>query len=406
MAVWWTSSDRTCLVHMPPLHAYRGFVFIDLPVLPKCGVKVNSPEKYMALAIAEAAKDEGFTSPNPPVGAVIVKNGKVIATGYHRGPGLPHAEADALQKAGSAASGADMYVTLEPCNHQGRTPPCSQAIVDAGIKQVFYAVADPNPAVTGGGHAMLEKNGLRVQRGIGASRAEEQMRFYLHAVQHKTPYVIAKFAASLDGKTATAGGESKWITGPEARREGHRLRAQVDAIAVGAQTALLDNPSLTARLDREVRQPLRIVLDSKGRVPLESHLFNTSKAARTLVVTTKAMPHKHRAHLANRQVQVLTMPAKVNGQIDEQALLTELGKMDIQSLLLEGGSTLLGSFFETNQVQEVYAFLAPKIIGGATAPGAVGGTGIHHLSHVPVLKNLQTRRLGDDILITAQIGKE
>ncbi len=362
-------------------------------------------DAMMARALALAKAHLGDTSPNPTVGAVIVKDGQIIAEGWHRGAGHPHAEIVALQKAGEDARGADLYVTLEPCNHHGRTPPCSQAIIDAGIARVFYATPDPNPLAQGGA-ARMEAAGIEVSRGPREQEAREINRFFFHYIQQRRPYVIAKFASSLDGKIATYRGESQWITGPEARSRGHELRRQVDAILVGVGTAIADDPMLTARRPDGAlhpHQPVRILLDSRGRTPLRSRLFQPHLPAKTVVATTSAMPSARREILTAMGVDVIVLPADRNGQVEVTALLDYLGEQRLMSLLVEGGGKVLGSFFQRQVVQEVWAFLAPMIIGGDTAPGPVGGSGFGQLAQAPRLTDVRVERLGEDWLIRGKV---
>ena len=362
-------------------------------------------DAMMARALALAKAHLGDTSPNPSVGAVIVKDGRIIAEGWHQGAGHPHAEIVALQKAGERARGADMYVTLEPCNHHGRTPPCSTAIIDAGIARVFYATPDPNPLAKGGAERMAAA-GVEVHRGLGEEEAREINRFFFHYIHHRRPYVIAKFASSLDGKIATFRGESQWITGTEARLRGHELRRQVDAILVGAGTAIADDPMLTAR-QRDgalhAHQPVRILLDSRGRTPLRARLFQSHLPAKTVVATTSAMPSARREILTAMGVEVIVLPADSDGHVEVAALLDYLGEQRMMSLLLEGGGKALGSFFQRRVVQEVWAFLAPMIIGGDTAPGPVGGSGFGQLAQAPRLTNVRVEQLGEDWLIRGKV---
>ncbi|MEX1018248.1 MAG: bifunctional diaminohydroxyphosphoribosylaminopyrimidine deaminase/5-amino-6-(5-phosphoribosylamino)uracil reductase RibD [Litorilinea sp.] len=364
----------------------------------------SSHESFMQRALQLAAQGEGYTSPNPAVGAVVVREGCIVGEGYHRHAGAPHAEVEALIQAGEAARGAAMYVTLEPCNHHGRTPPCTEAITRAGIATVFYAVADPNPRVCGRGHQRLQEAGVAVHAGLCGEAAYYLNRFFFHHITTGQPYIIAKFAASLDGKIATRTGESRWITGTLARQQGHRLRHQCDAIAVGAGTALADNPSLTTRLPdlHRPQHPVRVLLDSRGRVPLGAHLFDPDLPGQTLVATTEAMPCLHRAALAGRGIEVVEMPATDTGQVDISALMQELGRRNLTSLLVEGGGTLLASFLGAGAVQEVWAFLAPLLIGGDAAPGPVRGLGSVALADALRLHNTQVEVIGDDILVRGQ----
>jgi diaminohydroxyphosphoribosylaminopyrimidine deaminase/5-amino-6-(5-phosphoribosylamino)uracil reductase len=361
---------------------------------------MDQHEIWMQRALALARQAEGFTSPNPMVGAVIVKEGRVVGEGYHRRAGLPHAEVEALRAAGETARGGTMYVTLEPCNHYGRTPPCTEAIIKAGIAELYYAVADPNPRVEGGGHARLAAANIAVYQGPGQAEARRLNRFFFHHITTGRPYVIAKFAASLDGKIATRTGHSRWITTPAAREKGHTLRQAVDAILIGAETAIADNPQLTTRLPRtDLRHPLRLMLDSRGRVPLDRRLFQPGLPGRTVVVTTPAMSPAHQAALCQQGVEVLALPATPTGRVDLAALLLELGQRRLVSLLVEGGGQMLGAFFEAGLVNEVWAFLAPLIIGGQAAPGPVAGAGFATLTEACRLKEATVETIDSDFLI-------
>lgn len=366
---------------------------------------MDKHEAFMKRALNLARKAEGHTSPNPAVGAVIVKNDQIVGEGYHCRAGAPHAEIEALLAAGEANRGATLYVTLEPCNHYGRTPPCTEALINAGIAEVFYAVADPNPHVTGNGHARLATANIAVHQGLCATEARHLNRFFFHYVCTDQPYVIAKFAASLDGKIATHTGHSQWITGPTAREKGHEMRHIVDAILIGVGTAIADNPRLTTRLpEANARHPLRLVLDSRGRVPLSARLFQSALPGKTIVATTQAMPLRQRTSLNQHGVETLILPATSVGLVDIPALLAELGRRQITSLLVEGGGQVLGSFFEAHLVNEVWAFLAPLIIGGEEAPCPVAGTGFATLSEVCHLQQATIERVGDDFLIRGIIN--
>ncbi len=359
---------------------------------------------FMQRALELARQAEGFTSPNPAVGAVVVKDGIIAGEGYHTRAGTAHAEVEALHAAGDQAKGATLYVTLEPCNHHGRTPPCTEAIIQAGIAEVFYAVDDPNPRVAGQGARRLREADIRVQQGPCAEEVRHLNRFFFHFIRTGRPYLIAKFAVSLDGKIATRTGESQWITSTAARQAGHTLRHLVDAILIGAGTAIADNPQLTTRLSQErVSHPLRIVLDSRGRVPLESRLFQSDLPGRTLAAATEAMPQCHRYQLEHQNIEILILPATSAEHVDIPALLTELGQRQLTSLLVEGGGSVLGSCFELHLVNEVWAFLAPCIIGGTEAPGPVGGSGFTALKDICRLQNVTVQRLDSDLLVQGVI---
>jgi diaminohydroxyphosphoribosylaminopyrimidine deaminase/5-amino-6-(5-phosphoribosylamino)uracil reductase len=357
----------------------------------------------MKLALRLAAKGAGWVSPNPMVGAVVVKGGKLLGKGYHRRAGLPHAEVEALRDAGAAARGADLYVTLEPCNHQGRTPPCTQAILAAGVRRVVIATRDPNPRVTGGGADYLAAQGLEVAVGLLEAEARRLNEAWFHWVETGRPWVMAKAACSLDGKIATVGGESQWLTGPAARTLGHRLRHRVDAIVVGIGTVLADDPQLTVRLPRGPgRDPIRVVLDSRLRLPLTARMLHLDSAAPTWVATThQALPETIRA-LEGAGAQVLVLPGEA-GRVPLPALVAELGARQVQSLLVEGGAETLGTFFDERLVNQFYFFFAPKILGGQKAPGAVGGQGVIHLGEAHIARNLKVRRLGGDLLVSGYL---
>ncbi len=365
-----------------------------------------TPEiSFMQQALKLAARGEGWVSPNPMVGAVVVRDGRVMGKGYHRRAGLPHAEVEALAAAGAQARGADLYVTLEPCNHQGRTPPCTQAILAAGIRRVIIATADPNPQVTGGGAEFLRSQGLNVQSGLLEAEARRLNQAWFHWTATGRPWVLAKAACSLDGKIATAGGESQWLTGEAARAFGHRLRHRVDAIVVGIATALADDPQLTTRWPgRKARgkDPIRIVLDSRLRLPLSARLLHLDSPAPTWVACTAPAPPEQRRALEDQGAQVLELPQEA-GRVSLPALLDLLGARQVQSLLVEGGAEVLGAFFDQKLVQQFNFFYAPKILGGIKAPGMVGGQGVTHLGEAHIARNLSIRLLGGDLLVSGDL---
>ena len=357
----------------------------------------------MKLALRLAARGAGWVSPNPMVGAVVVKGGQVVGRGYHRRAGAPHAEVEALRSAGETARGADLYVTLEPCNHQGKTPPCTQAILAAGVRRVIIAARDPNPQVTGGGAEFLAARGVEVHEGLLAAEARRLNEAWLHYVNTGRPWVMAKAACSLDGKIATVGGESQWLTGEAARALGHRLRHRVDAIVVGIGTVLADDPQLTTRRPRgQGKDPIRVVLDSRLRLPLTSRLLHLDSQAPTWVATTSQAPPETIRALKARGAQVLVLPADA-GRVSLAALLEELGTRQVQSLLVEGGAETLGAFFDQRLVNQFYFFYAPKILGGQNAPGMVGGQGIVHLGQAHIARDLSVRRVGGDLLVSGYL---
>ncbi len=357
----------------------------------------------MQLALRLAAKGAGWVSPNPMVGAVLVKDGRIVGRGFHRRVGAAHAEVEALRQAGAAAKGADLYVTLEPCNHQGRTPPCTQAILAAGVARVLIANLDPNPQVTGGGAEYLKSKGVKVETGLLAAEARRLNAAWFHWTNTGRPWVIAKAACSLDGKIATAGGESQWLTGEAARAYGHRLRHRVDAILVGIETALTDDPQLTTRLPRVRGQdPIRLVLDSLLRIPSTARLLHLDSPAPTWVACTNAAPKEKIRAIKELGAEVLVFPAE-SGRVPLKPLLDLLGRQQVQSLLVEGGAEVLGSCFDQGLVNQFYFFYAPKILGGRTAPGVLGARGVGHLKEAHLAKETTIKRLQDDILISGYL---
>lgn len=375
-------------------------------------------EHYMQRAIELAEQAKGNTSPNPLVGAVIVRGDTIIAEGWHKKAGKAHAEVDAIQNAaskGESTENTTIYVSLEPCSHHGKTPPCTQAILAAGIKTVVYATSDTNNQASGGAD-ILSAAGIEVISGICEEEARYTNRFFFHYQENTTPYVIAKFASSLDGRTATHTGDSQWITGTEARQRGHFARQEVDAIIVGAQTAIADQPQLTVRnpaahIHGEPAHPLRIVLDSKGRVPVSNALFNSSLPGKTIIVTTDAMPKLHQKELAEQNIEVISLPCSstndptTNNYPDIKLLLEELGRRNIHSVLVEGGSTVLGNFLDNELIDEVWAFVAPVLIGGTGAAPSIAGKGVSKLEQAPRLINVRVEHLDNDILIKGNIAK-
>jgi diaminohydroxyphosphoribosylaminopyrimidine deaminase/5-amino-6-(5-phosphoribosylamino)uracil reductase len=358
---------------------------------------------YMKLALKLAARGAGWVSPNPMVGAVVVKDSQVVGRGYHRRVGLPHAEVEALRAAGAAARGAELYVTLEPCNHEGRTPPCTRAILAAGVSRVIIATRDPNPRVAGGGVEFLRSRGVTVEVGLLEVEARRLNEAWFHWVATGRPWVMAKAACSLDGKIATAGGESQWLTGEASRTLGHRLRHRVDAIVVGVGTVLADDPQLTTRLPRGPgRDPIRIVLDSKLRIPLSARLLHLDSQAPTwLACTYQASPTNRRA-VEDLGARVLVLP-EAAGRVSLPGLLEFLGAQQVQSLLVEGGAEVLGAFFDQKLVHLFRFFYAPTILGGRAALGVVGGLGVHRLQEAPRVQNLEIHRVGEDFLVSGYL---
>ena len=366
-------------------------------------MNVKADVAYMKLALALAARGAGWVSPNPMVGAVLVRAGEIVSRGYHRRAGLPHAEVEALRAAGARARGADRYVTLEPCNHQGRTPPCTRAILEAGVRRVIIAARDPNPYVAGGGGEYLASRGVSVETGLLAAEAQRLNEAWFHWVNTGRPWVIAKAACSLDGKIATATGESQWITGEAARLWGHRWRHRVDAIVAGINTVLADDPQLTTRLPRgRGKDPIRVVLDSRLRLPEQARLLHLDSAAPTWVACTEQAPAAKIRFLERLGAEVLVLPVE-SGRVSLTALLQLLGARQVQSLLVEGGAEVLGSFFDQKLVRMFHFFYAPKFLGGRSAPGVLGGQGVSRLNDAPQASRLTIRRLGADLLVSGYL---
>lgn len=359
--------------------------------------------RFMELALRLAGRrDAGRVSPNPRVGCVLVKDGAIIGEGWHEGAGEPHAEIAALKNAAGAARGATAYVTLEPCNHTGRTGPCVEALIDAGVAEVVYAVADPNPLAAGGAER-LRAAGVKARRGVCEDDARSLIRHWLHRAETKQPYVVAKFAASLDGKIAAESGDSKWITGAEARAEAHAIRREVDAILVGANTVIADDPSLTARSgEHVVYEPLRIVLDSTARTSPGAKVFDRSGRG-ALLATTDAAPAARLAAFREHGVEILRLPA-IAGRPDVTALLDHLGAREINSVLVEGGGETLGAFFDAGAVNEVAGFIAPIIIGGGKP--SISGVGIDKIADALRLHRASFHTVGGDIFVRGRVGEQ
>jgi diaminohydroxyphosphoribosylaminopyrimidine deaminase / 5-amino-6-(5-phosphoribosylamino)uracil reductase len=356
----------------------------------------------MAMALRLAAKARGRTSPNPMVGAVVVKGGRVIASGYHHRAGEPHAEAIALRKAGPAARGATLYVSLEPCSHTNkRTPPCSPLVITSGVKRVVVAMIDPNPRVSGGGVAAIRKAGIAVATGVLESEARKLNEAFIRHVTVGLPFVTMKIAQTLDGRIATAAGESKWITGPEARREGHRLRDRNDAILVGIDTVLKDDPSLTARVPGG-RDPVRVVLDSRLRIPLTAKVVAQSPPARTIIATTaEAPPAKIRKlHAAGAEVLVVRSS---RGRVDLKDLMRKLARRDILSVLVEGGSEVHASALKAGIVDKVVLFIAPLLMTGRDSLCSIGGPSPVKLAHALRLHDVRSRTVGQDLMVEGYV---
>jgi diaminohydroxyphosphoribosylaminopyrimidine deaminase/5-amino-6-(5-phosphoribosylamino)uracil reductase len=356
----------------------------------------------MRLALQEAERGLGRTSPNPVVGAVVVKAGRVVGKGHHARAGGPHAEIAALKKAGKIAKGATLYTTLEPCDHYGRTPPCSEAILAAGVTRVVCGSADPNPLVNGRGIARLRRARVKVETGVLRAEADRLNRPFFKLVEKGMPWVTLKAAITLDGKLATDSGESKWISGEASREDVHRLRDRVDAVVVGAQTARRDDPLLTTRLPKgKGHNALRVVVDSGLTLPADRKLFDSGEA-KTVVATTLAADDARALTLANRGVEVWTLPRSSEG-VDLAALLRRLGEQGALHVLVEGGATLFASLLRAGLADELVLYVAPKILG-AGKPW-VAELGITEMERALRASAPQVERFGDDLKLSFLLGE-
>ena len=355
---------------------------------------------YMALAVSLAERGRGWTSPNPVVGAVLVKEGRIIGQGWHRKRGGLHAEREALADCHESPAGATLYVTLEPCCHRGRQPPCTEAVLEAGISRVVVGSADPNPLVAGKGLELLRRNGVEVETGVLQRECDGLNPAFFHYITTKRPYVTMKYAMTLDGKIATRTGASQWITGEEARRRVHKDRHANAAIMAGAGTVLADDPLLTCRLEGG-KKPLRVICDTRLRTPLDSRIVKTAEDVPTVLAVgpeagSRAAPYEAAG------CQVWTLPLK-EGRVDLAALMDRLGEAETDSLLLEGGGTLNWAMLEAGLVQRVQAYIAPKLFGGVGAKSPVGGTGVELPSQAVQLANPAVTRIGADFLIEGDV---
>jgi diaminohydroxyphosphoribosylaminopyrimidine deaminase/5-amino-6-(5-phosphoribosylamino)uracil reductase len=359
-----------------------------------------SDEKYMRMAISLAKKGIGETNPNPAVGAVLVKNGRVIASAYHKKAGLPHAEALVINKAGKKARGATLYCTLEACAHYGKTPPCIDAIIKSGIKRAIFAMKDPNPINYGRGIAKLKKAGIETEYGLLGKESSMLNRPFIKFMKNRLPYVTLKMAQSVDGKIADAKGRSRWITSLSSRRLAHKLRAKNEAVMIGINTLLTDNPFLTNRTSNQIgRQPLRIVLDTNLRTPLRSRVLknNKIKGGEVLIAGGMGAPFKKKTLLEKKGAKVILLPRK-NGRIDLLYLMKYLASINVMSVLCEGGGELAASLLKDKLVDEIFFFISPRLIGGRTSPTSCGGS-YSDIRKSIRLKNISVERIGPDILI-------
>ncbi len=352
-------------------------------------------EEYMKTALDEAKKGMGFTSPNPMVGAVIVKDDKIIGRDYHHRYGEFHAERNAINGCKEDLNGAEIYVTLEPCCHYGKTPPCTEAIIQSGIKKVYIGSSDPNPLVSGKGAEILRKHGIDVEEGVLKEECDRLNDVFFHFITNKTPFVVMKYAMTADGKIACFNGESKWITGENARENVQKSRMRYSAIMVGVGTVLADNPMLTCRLENG-RNPVRIICDSHLRTPLNCNIIKTADEVPTIIACLENA--ENACEYEKHGIKILRI-AENNKHIDLCELMTKLGEMKIDGILLEGGSQLNYSALKAGIVNKVQAYIAPKIFGGKTAPSPVGGMGVDSPAKGFMLKNPSISNFDDDFLI-------
>lgn len=356
----------------------------------------------MRAALRLARRGLGRTSPNPPVGAVVVRGGRIVGRGYHRRAGLAHAEVEALRAAGTAARGACLYVTLAPCNHTGATPPCTEAVLAAGVRRVVVGCDDPNPDVVGGGIRRLRRAGLEVVTGVEEDRCSELLRPFATRVTTGLPLVTLKLAASIDGRIATGSGESRWITGAAARQLVHRWRNEMDAVMVGAGTVIADDPELTCRL-RGGRNPLRVIVDGRLRIPPRARVLTNEYASGTLVATTRSSGAKVRQMQSNG-VEIETFPARRDGSFRLRPLLQRLARRGISSVLLEGGAGVAAAALREGVVDRLACFLAPVLIGG-DGRAMIGGLGVERLAKAVALRDIRVREIGSDILVEAELRR-
>jgi diaminohydroxyphosphoribosylaminopyrimidine deaminase/5-amino-6-(5-phosphoribosylamino)uracil reductase len=368
------------------------------------GARTDTDREHLARAIELARRGRGRTSPNPVVGAVVVRDGTVVGEGWHDEYGGPHAEVNALSAAGADAQGATLYVSLEPCCHVGKTPPCTEAIIDAGIARVVVGSDDPTEKAAGRGLGILRDEGIEVTVAGGELAAAARLlnqAFRKHARTGR-PWVLFKSAMTLDGKVATVTGDSKWISGEDSRAEAHRFRAAVDAVAVGIGTALADDPQLTARIDGVHRQPRRVVFDSEARLPLESQLVTMASDIPLTVVVSRAAPRSATDALEMAGAEVIVATGG-NEQARVSSALDQLGTAGVTSILLEGGPHLAGAFFDAEEIDEVRLFLAPVLLGGRTARDPLEGTGVERIDDALRALTLGCERVGGDLLISARL---
>ncbi|MEW5803088.1 MAG: bifunctional diaminohydroxyphosphoribosylaminopyrimidine deaminase/5-amino-6-(5-phosphoribosylamino)uracil reductase RibD [bacterium] len=362
--------------------------------------------EYMNQVFKLADQGKGRTSPNPMVGAIIVKDNEIVGQGYHERYGAPHAEIRALEQAREKAKGATLYINLEPCCHQGQTPPCTAEIIRAGIQRVVVATKDPNPLVNGQGIRELKMQGIEVKTGVLENAARKFNEYFFKYIRMKTPFVILKMGMSLDGKMATKTGDSRWITSSLLRGFVHQLRNEIDATLVGIGTVIRDNPRLTTRLkDGQGRDPKRIIVDSLLRIPLKARIFTQQSEAENIIVTTTNAPVQRVKELEKTGARIIFGKTMGKNMVDLKDMVVKLGQLQITSIMIEGGAGINGSAIQAGIVDKVIMFIAPKIIGGVRAPSTIGGDGVARVDDAIKLNDIKTKRFGNDLMIEGYVEK-
>ncbi len=360
-------------------------------------------DKFMKRVIQIASRYKGQASPDPTVAAIIVKNGKIISEGFHNKHKSPHAESYAIAKAKDKAKGATLYVNLEPCCHWGNTPPCTENIIKSGIKRVVAAMKDPNPLVNGKGFKELLKAGIEVKVGVREKEAKDLNENFIKHISQKLPFVILKIAMSLDGKIATRTKQSKWISHEESQKYVHKLRSENDAVLIGKNTAIIDNPLLTARKVKTQKQPVKVIVDSKLSMPIDRKFIN-DKSSQTIIATTNLAKKEKIYQFEKKGCKIIIVPRKKN-KVNLKKLLFILAKMNITSILVEGGSQIAGSLIDENLVDKIVFIISPKIIGGKNAIPSIAGNGAKSLKEATKVKNWRVKKSGEDIIIEGCVDK-
>lgn len=358
---------------------------------------------FINLAMQLALKAKGRTSPNPLVGALVVKNGRIVGKGFHRKAGLPHAEIIALDEADNLARGATLYVTLEPCAHFGKTPPCVDRIIKSGIKKVIIGMIDPNPLNNGKGIGILKRHKIKVEAGFLEDRLKRINAAFIKYITKRIPYVTVKVAQSLDGKIATFTGDSKWITSDKSRGLAHRIRKNYDAILVGVNTILRDNPKLDAWFSK--RHPIKIIVDSQLSIPQEANIFSRNSQVIITTLSTAAGQETENRKILAQKAKILEVKEKA-GQINLKDMMKKLAQMEISNILVEGGGTLIGALFDEGLVDRLMIFISPKIIGGKDAISSVMGRGASRIDRAIKLKEIRLKRIGEDLLIEGDVQRD